>query len=203
MSNQSVIPFLSAREINSLDDFIRFRHTKSFISQKSSQVKDSRRQTPGLIELMKMCGYASFQKFREHRQEWDLLERKVPLVYLGAIGADIESIMHTVCIDQQEYDMAFKVPLFPRFAVVRLMAAVYQNIEFPAGADEDKAVNILKEYSREKGLRCCINYPDLKTIRIEPDGNVFYSYYRPAVEISGKWAIFISGGRNIGVTRLS
>lgn len=202
MSSKSIIPFFSAREINSLDDYERFRNTKSFIRQKSSQIKESLRQTPELLELKRKCGYANFPKFREHRQEWDRLERKVPLVYIGAIEADLESIIHAVSIDQQEYDMALRVPLFPRFAVARLMACVYQDVKLPVGATEDEAVEILKKISSEERCRYFINYPDLKTIWFESDGSVFYTYYRPSIRVTRKWAFFSSDGRRLGQVRL-
>lgn len=202
MSGKSIIPFFSAREINSLDDFERFRNTKLFIRQKSLQIKDGMKQTPKLVELMRKCGYANFPKFREHRQEWDRLERKVPLVYLGAIGADLENVIQAVSLDQQEYDLALKIPLFPRFAVARLMACVYQDVEIPAGTAEDEAVELLKKISCEERCQYFINYPDLKTIWFENDGSVFYTYYRPSIRITRNWAFFSSNGSKYGQVRL-
>ena len=61
----------SARKLEKLEDYKKFYHAKKYIHQLSSQIKDSRKPTPELIDLMKGSGYSKFEKFRKHRELWD------------------------------------------------------------------------------------------------------------------------------------
>ncbi len=202
MSKQ-IISFLSAREINTLKDYEKFFHTKSYIQSKSPQYQDpSLKQNPVVLDLMEKSGYKKHQKFRRHRKEWDNARGEVPVGYLNAIGVDMKILNYCIEADQWEYDRALQIPLFPRFVVVRFMAGVYGNIEIPEGTPEFAAIEMVRDYSKEHGFRCCINYPELKTIWIEPKGDVNYSYYRPSVRFTKKKVIFGSDGCGIGITTI-
>ena len=202
MIDNLILSIFAPKEINRVSDYERFRNTKAFIRQQSLNIPDNQRITPALKSLLKRLGYSRFDKFRKNRMEWDNLQRWVPLAYLAAIGADIEIIDYLVRLDQQEYDKALMIPLFPEYAVVRLMAAVYSQQCLPPATPEFEAIEILKKYSGEHGLRCCIKFPDIKTIWIEPDGNVHYSFYRPSFRVTKSWAIFSQDGKDVAVSSI-
>jgi hypothetical protein len=197
------IPFFSAREINSVDDYERLFHLKSYIKEKSGRFEYDRKKNPVLLDLMKKSGYAKYQKFQTHRKCWENLERNIPLAYLKAIGGDIDTIRQIFKTDVEEYDRALKVALFPKYWTVRIFAAMYQSRKFPPNIAEDEAIEFLKTFSAEKKLRCCINYPSIKTIWIEDFGKeVKYSYYRPAIKFTKNMLILSNDGSGIGVSTL-
>lgn len=202
MSAQKVIPFFSVRKINEISGFKRFRNTREYIRGLSSAIPDRLRPYPELVALKQWSGYAKLDKFRIHRQEWDDLRRRVPLKYLEAIGADLEYVRRSVAADHEEYNLATKLPLFPRCAIQRLMPAVYVAIEIPPGTPEAEAVNMLQILCNKKRFRCCINYPELKTIWIEPDCASVTSLYFPELSFTKDSALFSRGGYGIGCSYL-
>ncbi|MDH5719832.1 MAG: hypothetical protein OEZ13_04330 [Spirochaetia bacterium] len=197
-----VIPQLSAREINRCEDYERLFHAKRYIGQKSSLYKDTGKPTEPILELMKAVNYSKYNKFKEHRRQWDSCEKSIPLAYLRAIDADIEILKFTVSVDQEEYENAAQIITYPKHFMVRLMAAFYQSLKIPDGMSENDAVGYVKEFSREKRLRCCIATPPLKSIFIEPDGKVNYIYYRPEIKISKNEVSFSYDGRDIGTVAI-
>ena len=203
MSNKAIIPFFSAREINSIDMYERLYHTKMYFKDKSELIPDRMRPNPQIALLMKKCGYVNFTKFRAHRKEWDNIERKIPLSYLDAIGADLESIKEKVRIDQDEYDRVIKIPLFPRFATARLMACVYMDVKLPEGVSEGGAIEFLKTIKSDYPINHWICFPDIKTIFVDKDGNVSHLFHRPVVRFTRHWAMFSSDSKNIGKVRLA
>jgi len=199
-----IIPWWSARKINEVGSYKRFLHTKAYIQQKSAEHKDSGRNNPTIQVLMEKCGYKKVEKFRAHRREWDNLERDIPLAYLRAIGVDLAVLKFTAKLDVEEYERALKSPLHPKCITVRWMAAVYSDFALPPETSETDAILFAQKFMREHKieLRCCIKYPDLKTIYIEPDGTVCTTYYRPSLRLTRTKAIFRTGGKDIGISRL-
>ncbi len=202
MNDNFIQSIFAPQEINKVSDYERFRNTRSFIREKSLSISNNRWKDADSCELMKKCGYRNYHKLFDHRIDWNDLRRWVPLVYLGAIGADLETIDYVVRLDQDEYDQALRIPLFPKYAVVRIMPAIYSQQNLPPGTPEDEAIQIIKKYSLKNKLRCCIKIPDIKTIWIEPDGKDFVTYYRPSFRITKSWAIFSQDGRDVAVSKI-
>ena len=148
--------------------------------------------------MMRWCGYSKLSKFKEHRKEWDAVHRKMPLSYLDYVGVEREVLHFALEVDFEEYGRAREIPLYPKFAVIRLMAGVYREKGLPENTPESEAIEMLRGFSRERNLRCCINYPELKTVYIEPTGDVRVVYYPPSIRFSKKWAIPASDGIGIG-----
>ena len=202
ISIKKVIPFFSVLEINEIKNFRRFRNTRNYIKELSAVIQDRLRPYPELVALKQRSGYAKLDKFHLHRQEWDALRRKIPLRYLEAIGANINDIKFAVEADKIEFNNATSIPLFPRYAVQRAMAAVYITIEIPPGTPEAEAVNRLQALCNKKRFRCCINYPELKTIWIEPNEDPQTNWYYPELRLTKDSAIFSRGGYGIGSSYL-
>jgi hypothetical protein len=188
------IPFFSVREINEVKDYERFRHCKAYLKSKSAERSDE--------DVLRVeCGYSltnSINKFRFHRKEWNDLERRIPLDYLSAIGVDLDTLKFTAELDSEEFDRAIEIPVFPRIAGARLMAAIYSQLELLENTSEAAAIEIVKQFSREKGVHCFIPVKDLKTIYVEPDGSVFTDYYRPSLKITKTYVEASSDGSTVG-----
>ena len=127
-------------------------------------------------------------KFIRHRKEWDNLERNIPLDYLNHIGIDLNTLKTTVEIDQEEYEDVLKLPLYPKYFTVRYMPTIYGSVKLPDNCLETEAIEIVKNFSKKTGLKCNINYLNLKTILIERD-NVYVAYYKPEIRITNKLLI--------------
>jgi len=185
------LSIFSAQEISSINEYERFHHTKAYVKSKSELVISKN-------ELLTACGYRNIDKFKKHRMEWDRLLRPVPLSYLSSIGVDMKVITLTIEVDKEEYMKALRVPLYPKAAVVRLMATVYCDIPCPLGTTEEEAIEILKRYSGEKNKRCSINYPELKTVWVDPSGTVEVVYYETIAHVSRKYLIPSGSGGSTG-----
>ncbi len=122
----------------------------------------------------------------------------IPLTYLAAIHADLETLRFTEELDCDEFHGAIEIPVFPRVAGFRVMAAVYSQLELPENTSEAEAIEILKRFSKEKGFRRFIPVRDLKTIFVEPNGEVFTQYYRPCLEITKTYVEASSDGSWVG-----
>jgi hypothetical protein len=188
------VPFFSVREINRVEDYERFRHCKAYLKSKSNERADEN-------VLRVECGYSlknSINKFRIHRKEWGDLERRIPLKYLSAIGVDLETLNFALELDCEEFDKAIEIPVFPRVAGFRVMAAVFSEFGLPENTSEQEAIEVTKRFAREKGFRSFITVRDLKTIWVEPNGTVFTSFYRPCLEITKTYVEANSDGSWVG-----
>jgi hypothetical protein len=199
--SKTIIPFISVRQVNQIEDYERFYHLKTYIKCKSDRYKDTgRKKNPVIVELVKKSGYSKYQKFREHRKDWNNIKRDIPILYLKSIGVDLEVIEDLVKVDLEEFEKVLEIPLFPTCGVIRYMACVYGTKEFESGTTEEEAIEILKEFTSIKRIRCCINYPYLKTIFVEPNGDVFYHYYRPSVKFTKNKLVLKKDGNGIGTS---
>lgn len=187
-----IIPVFTAREINETTQYVRFFHTRAYLEQKSRLIPYSIALHHEKIRtLMAACGYRKRrpEKFNAHRRQWDLLDRAIPRSYLSFIGADIDVMLFTAELDAQEYDYVVDMPLYPRYASVRLALGVYIRLELPEGITETDAVAFVRELAVHQSRRCCIGFRDIKTIWIEGTGEISYSYYRPQLRVTRSFVI--------------
>jgi hypothetical protein len=193
-----VIPFFSARQINSVGDYRRFYHTKAYLAQRSAHFKgaDANRR------LMALCGYKRYEKFVRRRPVWDALAKPVPMVYLSAISAHLDVLTLTEAADMEEYRAALVLPLTGKYGIERLMPAVYRHVVLPDDTPEAEAVEIILNYSKKSGSECCINFSGLKTIFVYPSGAVQPLYFPPTIQIKGGFLLAGGDGREIGTCRL-
>ena len=189
---------LAARKINSVTDYARFFHTKSYLRQRSTLfrgVEANRR-------LMAGCGYRRYEKFARRRPEWDALGRNIPVSYLKAIGASLDVLEVAAEADLAEFHAALALRLSPKYAIERIMPAFYGNIAFRSGTSEAEALSILIAYSRKTGHQCCINFDGLKAVYVTPGGLVSPIYFPPTLRIRGGFLLPGTGGREIGTCSL-
>lgn len=195
--NKEILPF-SARAINRIEDYTRLFHTRTYLHQKSAGYGNSDSNRIKIRELMYFCGYRDFEKFCLRRKEWDNLNREVPRVYLRAISAEPEMIFFTVRVDQEEYRKVLQVPRYPKAGIVRLMAGCYRDLKIPADTPEADAIIMMQKYSQKNKYQCCINYRDVITIWIEPDGEIQYTYYLPSFKLDKRYITFSTTNFMVG-----
>jgi len=195
------IPFLSAKDINKLDDYERFRNVKAYLLQKSGNISRAYADKDEIWKLAESVGYKKFNKFLQHREGWHELTRKIPVKYLDAIDVDYEVLECTAGLDGEEYERALRVPLYPRGFTIRYMACVYQTVEFPPNTTEYEAREIMLDYAEETGRSCAINYPNLKTILVGTEGQVNTFYYEPNINFVGGYMIASSDGQSFATVR--
>jgi len=189
------LELFTKRPINSIEDYERFYHVKCYLRSRSKKYKTTR-------ELMRASGYGNIDKFRRHREAFDNLQRRVPLAYLRAIGVDFEVIKWCLKLDYRDFKRACKIPLYPKYAIARALAAVYISIPIPDNTPEDEAIEIVRSFAMEKGMNCCINYPGLKTIFIKPQGTVHTLFYPPELRFTKHWLVVEDGGESIGTVKI-
>lgn len=190
--------FFSARKINSNNGYARFFHTKTYLRQKS----DLFRSREAIPKVMLASGYKKAAKFSIHRAQWDALRRPIPLGYLGAIDVQMDVLALTAEVDMEEFREALEFPLYPKYGIIRLTAAFFQNITFPDGTTEQEAIARMKNYSRAHHMRCCINFQELKVICIAADGIVTTRFFEPTLRRVGKFLVPSSDGEMIGSSRI-
>jgi hypothetical protein len=185
--------------INKVEEYIPFRHTKAYIKSCADKYRNKH-------ELLLLVGYGknSYSKFCNREADWLSFQRSIPLKYLSAIGAELSQIEIEAAADRNDYENVLKLPLpNPQNAVVRAMATVYFAHKFEPGTSEAEAIEIMKTYSTEKGMRCCINYPGIKSIWIEPGQKVGISFYFPTITITKTELVPSYMGQGIGKAYLA
>jgi len=181
------VPFLSSKN-NKVEGYHKFFHTKTYLKQKAANYPmiKWKEWAPKLAEQV---GYRKIQKFLNHMEEWNRVERKVPLAYLKAIGVDMDTLDFTLELDREDFKRVSEGPFYPRRGSIRLHPAYYKGVEFPEGTNESEAVELLREICMEKGLRGFIELHPVKTIGIRADGSFYEIYDRPEVVFTKRFMV--------------
>jgi hypothetical protein len=117
----------------------------------------------------------------------------VLLAFAKALGLKREAVLQALCADLAALDE----PMPPQ-VVVRWMPAIYGRLALPERCTEERAVELAKEFSAEKGLRCCVRLSRIRCIYVEPDGAEKLSFSPP-----GSSFPFSAGFRDRLVARLA
>lgn len=194
-------PSSSNRTIRTIYEYERFYHTKAYLRSLSITGDDKGNVTERDINvigsMMAGSGCRTFSEFLERKKEWDGLRRKIPLSFLRHIGCDMEVLHFTLDLDRREYEDALKLPFKPRYAFFLLIDSVFIREPLPKNISEEKAIEYCVYNTGDNHLYCCINYPQIKTIFIEPDGRAVTAYYPPEIEFTSKFAIPLADGRSV------
>ena len=75
---------------------------------------------------------------------------------------------------------------------------MYDEKHFRKGTTEEEAVKMMREFAKKNRVRCCINYPSLKSIWVEYDREDTVSYYPPKLKFTNWWLIPLEDGQGIG-----
>lgn len=159
---------------NEVHGYKRFRRTSMYIEEKAQLVLNLNQVVSSMFPSEKSPQIVLEQLIN--------LKRVVPYQFLLAIDADIEKIKILCKEDKEEFEKnASRTDLFPVCAIVRLMPAVYHSREFPYHINEAEAIAHTITYFCANRFRCAIHYPDVKTIYVEPNGDIETTYYPPDI----------------------
>jgi len=176
------IPFFSG-EANKIENYEKFHYTKSYIKKKQEEYSESKAKD-WITELAEKLGYRKIQKFKKHMEEWNRMERKIPLKYLEIIGVEGKALDFTLELDWEEFEKAKKGPFIPKKAMLRLHPAFYGTMEFTKGTNLEEAIEELKIVCMEKKIRGFIDFFPIKTIGVRPEGSSYEVFNKPRVRFS-------------------
>jgi len=145
------MPFFSDRG-DTIKEYQKFFFMRAYISQKSEEFFRGQSREK-LREVAEEIGYKKIQKFKKHLEEWNRLERKVPLKYLEIIGVQRPTLDFTLELDRAEFERARRGPFLPQKAILRLHPAFYTSYEFAEGTELEEAIEELKKVCRERHIR--------------------------------------------------
>ena len=197
-----VIPRFSIKNINKIDDYERFYHSKAYLKKKSGKLTFFKNEVDETKKLAKKSGYTKFNKFVEHRKEWHEMKRKIPIKYLEAIGVKLNVLKFTIELDQKEFKEVLKIDFKPRYAAIKFHPMAYETYEFPPDTSEKKAIEIMQEYAKKEKRECIINYPGIKIIFIEQDASVHQIYFKPDININSEYVYPAKDGEGVGKVTL-
>jgi hypothetical protein len=126
---------------------------------------------------------------------WHGLKSRIPVSYLRSIGADLEALQLAAARDYENFVVALSMPLYPRLALVEWQHMGEAPVELPPGIPEADAVSVLLDFAQNRGYRCSIHYPDLKTVLIEPVGRVERILYPPVLTFTESYVVPASSVR--------
>jgi hypothetical protein len=181
-------PFLTNRNINKIENYIPFYHTKAYLKQKAGSLKYFKNQIPQIKKIAEKVGYKDFNQFIKHRKLWHNFEKKIPLSYLKAIGVKLDILKFTIELDQKAYQKALKIPRYPKSYIIQTRPFPLTK-RLPKDISEEKAVELVKREAAAQNKSCVIYYPSLKKIFINIDGSVLTAYYQPDIKIEGDYII--------------
>ena len=198
----NILSTFSARDkFNTPDDYIRFRNTSLYISQKHKKFIGNNEKAR-LKELCELIGYKNYAKFRRKLDKWTTLENPIPKKYFDAIGIAPNVLEFVVELDNQEYKNALLAPVSINNFVAKYMACIYMPQEIPSTTDELEAIQYVKKFQETTRILCWINIAGLKTISIKPDGTIFHSYVYPSIKIENGNYVFGKSNEDIGITKI-
>ncbi|MGV8125266.1 MAG: hypothetical protein AB2L14_36420 [Candidatus Xenobiia bacterium LiM19] len=153
-------------------------------------------------EIGKACGYRNLSKFHNRIDQWLSLCKDIPLSFFEKIGGDLHIIEKVLEIDQADYDRASERIGQPKVFIIKWLPGVYSRNRLPDNLTEAEAIEYLKEYSRENGLRCIIQYPCILDIVVNPDGKIWRFNYRPSMKIKSGTLSFSNKGSGMWTTTI-
>ncbi|MBD3168528.1 MAG: hypothetical protein GF307_03525 [candidate division Zixibacteria bacterium] len=152
--------------------------------------------------IAERSGYRNFSKFLRKRELWHAMKMAFPRKYLDVIGVDWDVLEYVVELDQEAFHEEMDKPRIPERFTVRYFAAFYGSRMIGECESEEQAIERVKAFSKDSNFRCCINYPQLKTVFIEPDGSIWANLYKPVMKITNDRVYFGDTGEGIGTVRV-
>lgn len=182
---------LNENKYTSVKDYLHFRHTLQYINQRMHAYwchEDGKNHKEKLIVLAQILGYAehSIPKLKIRIDLWLNLSGEIPIKFFEAIGVQEEVLAFALALDQEEFEYALKIPVFPLNFVARLMPTVYMPMRLPEGTSEQEAIAIVQAYQLEHDFKCWINIGEIKTIYFEPKSHVGVILHPPVLAKVGK-----------------
>lgn len=183
--------YLNDNKYTSVKDYLHFRHTLQYINQRMHAYwchEDGKTHKEKLIALAQILGYAehSIPKLKIRIDLWLNLSGEIPIKFFEAIGVQEEVLAFALALDQEEFEYALTIPVFPKNFVARLMPTVCIPISLPEGTSEQEAIAIVLAYQQEHNFMCWINIGDIKSIFFAPKSHYRTTNHPPVLKKVGK-----------------
>jgi hypothetical protein len=174
--NKSLVPFFSANKRTIVENYQHRRNCIEYMQGLYENCIDKK-------AIMVASGYSikSYNKFMGHKNEFNYFKRNIPRKYFEAIGGEIEVLLELNKMDIQLHKEALdNLDLFPKYASLRLMACVWQQINFEEGITEAEAIEIIRP--KTTNTIAFIMYGDVKLVQIK-NREVLQVYNYPGLRI--------------------
>ena len=118
----------------------------------------------------------------------------IPLRFLKAIEADLYVLETALALDISEFHELLGREIKPKVFVICNAPMFSKAVPFPAMANEKEAIAFARSTAMMRNTMCLIEYPLIKTIWIEPDGNIITRIYPPGMKRVGRSLRFLFMG---------
>lgn len=165
---------------NTVEGYEHYHHTLAYIDHQFRSFKGKSK------DLLALCGYKSSRRFVTRMREWLTLRDPVPLRFLKAIEADLYVMETALALDIREFHELLARGLKPKVFVICNTPMFSRAVSFPGISNEKEAIAFARSTAVMRNTMCLIEYPLIKTIWIEPDGNITTRIYPPGMKRVGR-----------------
>jgi hypothetical protein len=189
---------------NATPDYERFYYTKRYIASKSANFTSREARE----ELGRALGYkvekpTFVAKLADRRRRYDAMDRRVPIVYLEAIGVKWDEFETCLEADMELFQSESQKPRYPRYAAIRYHPTFYGRVTFPEGTPESEALAMLNEGDTARFPRF-VPYPELVMVFLKGGigAEPVYGWYPPEVTFGRKDVFVQALPRGMGRVRI-
>jgi len=169
---------------NKIEGYEHYRHTLAYIEHQFLSLRGKG------IDPATLYGYKSKKRFFEKMREWITLRDPVPLKFLKLINADLYVLETALSLDRKDYDEVVKGELIPKVYVICRFPLGIKAIPLTGVTGEKEAIAQTRSVAVMRNTMCLIEYPYIKTIWIEPDGQISVRMFPPKMTQEGKYIRF-------------
>ena len=181
---------------NTVPGYTRFRRTSAYLEKHTQSTND-------LPRLLASLFPDNTKGWYHLSQDLTHLRREVPYLFLSAVSAEIETVMALCEEDRAEFERnRYRKDLRPRHVIVRYMPAVYMRKDIPFAMHEEEAISYIQEQFCLGRFWCAVNFPEFKTLYIEPDGSSDTIYYPPGITVKDCSLVPSADGRDVGIMHI-
>ncbi len=146
------------------------------LSRFFQKLRLERKLKPGQVAALAGCINISKNggRIKEFEETGDI-SKELFIRLINAFDVDHATVEQLIELDRQEYLEAWTkwvdTPVEP-YAVIRWMAAVYQNVKLPKGITLEDAEALVKALAIKRALRCCLVWNRRLTIWFDREGGI-------------------------------
>ena len=184
--------FVTKKKPVTVDNYIRYRHTKHYIKQRHEAFfgterfdRDKRRY---IRHLFSITDFGRSMHLFNNIEWWKTLSPS-PHVYFDYLGIDPDVLELVLEADLEEYMQVLSQPLAIDSFVVRYGAAIYGTKTIPAST-ETESIEQVRLFQQKVPVRCWITIQDVKYLFFHPDGRVSISFSYPTFRIGKHFFLF-------------
>ena len=131
---------------------ILYPTTHSMIMFYSDKYKDFRKNAKGTKALADKLGIKNFNKFYTNRKQWDMMNNRIPIYYLDALGINESMIATTVEIDQDIFKKVIEEPVKYDHFIQSYKWFLERRYEFREPLNELEAIEYVNNHITNVGF---------------------------------------------------